>query len=66
MPRDIVLNPSERRRLALVNDLLTDLTKKHSPNCNCELCQARMLTDVSEEASFYVPHVLLTEEDPDA
>jgi hypothetical protein len=48
------LEPRERPMLRRANELLTELTVNHSHTCQCELCVARMLTDVQEEESFHV------------
>jgi hypothetical protein len=54
----VVLSPDERRKLAEANRLLTELTESHSHACECELCLARVLTDVQDEASYTVPGVI--------
>lgn len=53
------LTVTERVQLTEANRLLTAITTPHHPCCECMLCQARMLTDVQDEASFtvqYMPH----------
>jgi hypothetical protein len=42
------LTADEQRQLATVNQLLTRLTVAHHHTCECELCGARMLTDVQD------------------
>jgi hypothetical protein len=46
-----------------VHKLLTDLTEAHHPACACELCNARMLTDVQDPESYTIPGVTLAEEE---
>lgn len=52
------LDHMERCYLNCVNVTLTKLTERHDAACECELCRARMLTDVQDEASFHIPCVL--------
>lgn len=50
------LGPEEQRMLTQANRLLTQLTVPHSATCTCELCKARILTDVQDKDSFRVPY----------
>jgi hypothetical protein len=42
------LTPEEQQQLTAVNEVLTRLTVAHHHICECELCGARMLTDVQD------------------
>lgn len=50
------LTEAERANLAQANRLLTGITVAHCHTCACELCEARALTDVQEEASYHVQY----------
>jgi hypothetical protein len=52
------LSQPETRWLRLANELLTRVTVAHAACCECELCRARMLTDVQDEESFHVPFIV--------
>ena len=45
---DHILNTGESLTLAAVNRMLTRLSEAHHHACECELCEARMLTDVQD------------------
>lgn len=51
------LSPLERAMLAHANWILTELTRAHCPFCDCEMCDARVLTDCQDEAAYHVPFV---------
>jgi hypothetical protein len=51
------LTGSERDALATANQLLTQITVHHCHNCDCELCEARMLTDVQDAGCFHVRYL---------
>jgi hypothetical protein len=43
-----LLSDEEQMTLTAVNKMLTRLTVTHHHACACELCEARMLTDVQD------------------
>lgn len=51
------LTPHEIGLLRAANSALTAITESHCHNCECELCEARMLTDTQDAASLCVPHI---------
>ncbi len=55
------LSEDQRRMLQCANQLMTALTLSHDASCTCELCDARMNTDVQEEGSFHVRYKPLRE-----
>ena len=48
------LTNQDREKLTTVNRLLTELTVTHDVWCECDLCEARMSTDVQDEEAFHV------------
>ena len=48
------LTNEDREKLTTVNRLLTELTVTHDVWCECDLCEARMSTDVQYEEAFHV------------
>ena len=59
----VTLGEPDRLKLTLVNRLLTQLTEAHHHACGCELCRARMLTDVQDAPGCWtVPGVILASE----
>ena len=48
------LTKADCEKLTMVNRLLTELTVTHDIWCECDLCEARMSTDVQDEEAFHV------------
>lgn len=51
------LTDDERGLLRAANLSLTKITLEHGISCRCVLCEARMLTDVQEDASYHVQYL---------
>jgi hypothetical protein len=57
-----LLSDEEQMAMTAVNKMLTRLTVTHHHTCACELCRARMLTDVQDgpREGWTVPGVSLS------